>query len=639
VTTITDRNDGWTGFSNSGGGKWYYRKPVTISNAGASALNNYQVYVTTGGIGAANLKTQGKLQSDYDDLRFGDSNNKELSYWIEPSTANATGFWVKVATIGASGSTVIYAYYGNAQAAAVSNGASTFSFFDDFLGTSLSGEWSGTATVSNGVMSHTSNEIVTASRTVDDFRIRSRARSTSSPAESTYLFRGNTISSAYALHDSSVVDTWTFAIAEDAISRTNTSNALTANTWYVYDIKMVGGAINAKRLNDTTRAELNTNTWTDSPVSHTSGKYGFRVYTDRTQEVDWIAICKCASPEPAVSAGSEQENRVTAKIAFSVAGQGTLVGSTSQGAVNGRATVIMKSGTLTGVATVTSTTDNLSQGTVTVTMALSGTPVKLILTANPASIIANGITTSLITAGIHDTGNTLVSTAANELTFSVNGQGTLLGTTKKSASAGYATVVLQSGTLEGAATVKSTAAGLAEGTAVITLTPDPEAPAKLFVTANPASIMANGNSTSLISAFIRNSGDFPVSTATNLISFGISGEGTLLGTTQKNAAAGRATVTMKSTINYGTAVVTATSDNLSGDDFTVITTSVSVPLSAPENLVTSGTRHSISLSWTAGTNNVKYKVESKMQGGNYAIAADNHTFLTLTQDNLKAGTT
>jgi hypothetical protein len=96
---------------------------------------------------------------------------------------------------------------------------------------------------------------------------------------------------------------------------------------------------------------------------------------------------------------------------------------------------------------------------------------------------------------------------------------------------------------------------------------------------------------------------------------------------------------MKSTINYGTAVVSATSDNLTGDDFTVVTSSVSVPLSAPENLVTSGTRHSISLSWTAGTNNVKYKVESKMQGGNYAIAADNHTFLTLTQDNLRAGTT
>jgi len=153
--------------------------------------------------------------------------------------------------------------------------------------------------------------------------------------------------------------------------------------------------------------------------------------------------------------------------------------------------------------------------------------------------------------------------------------------------------------------------------------------------------MANGNSTSLISAFIRNSGDFPVSTATNLISFGISGEGTLLGTTQKNAAAGRATVTMKSTINYGTAVVTATSDNLSGDDFTVITTSVSVPLSAPENLEISGTRHNITVTWTGGTNNVKYKVERKIAGGEYSTATDidYYTQTTLNQNGLKAGTT
>ncbi|MEA1904906.1 MAG: DUF2341 domain-containing protein, partial [Candidatus Hadarchaeota archaeon] len=70
--------------------------------------------------------------SDFDDLRFCDSSDNPLSYWIENYTpsVNAT-VWVKVLSIPTSGTT-IYMHYGNPDASSASNGTNTFEFFEDF---------------------------------------------------------------------------------------------------------------------------------------------------------------------------------------------------------------------------------------------------------------------------------------------------------------------------------------------------------------------------------------------------------------------------------------------------------------------------------------------------------------------------
>jgi len=88
---------------------------------------------------------------------------------------------------------------------------------------------------------------------------------------------------------------------------------------------------------------------------------------------------------------------------------------------------------------------------------------KLIITASPFSIYADGVSTSLITAKICDDSNLLVTTATNQVAFSISGTGTLLGTTVKSASAGIATVMMQSTTTVGTATVTATASNLIQG--------------------------------------------------------------------------------------------------------------------------------------------------------------------------------
>ena len=106
---------------------WQYRKPVSVTST--QSLTNYDALVTTD---TQSLISAGKMKADGADIRFTDSSNNQLSYWIESPTINTatTRIWVNVTSISSSGTT-IWMYYGNPAATATSNGASTFSLFDD----------------------------------------------------------------------------------------------------------------------------------------------------------------------------------------------------------------------------------------------------------------------------------------------------------------------------------------------------------------------------------------------------------------------------------------------------------------------------------------------------------------------------
>lgn len=80
------------------------------------------------------------------DLRFTTSDGTtDIPYWIENYSASGQNakIWLKMPTV-ASGTTDIYAYYGNSSGSAVSSGANTFEFFDDFesyvSGSSIDGQ-------------------------------------------------------------------------------------------------------------------------------------------------------------------------------------------------------------------------------------------------------------------------------------------------------------------------------------------------------------------------------------------------------------------------------------------------------------------------------------------------------------------
>jgi hypothetical protein len=313
-----------------------------------------------------------------------------------------------------------------------------------------------------------------------------------------------------------------------------------------------------------------------------------------TAELDWLMVRQYAATEPTTSAGTEQqEPGGSAVITFSLSGPGTLLGTTNPAAVDGAATVVLRSTLATGTATVTATNSGLAQGAAQVEMTSDAVPAKVLATATPASISADGAATSLITARICTDADALVASATNTVVFGVSGQGTLIAPTSKAASGGIATILMRSTATPGNATVNATSTGLTQDSVVVTTVSDA---VKILAAANPTSIAADGLATSLITATVCDSGDAPVNSATNTIVFGVSGQGTLIAPTSKAASGGIATILMRSTSTTGTATVTATSTGLAQGSAAVITTQQPVSILAaanPVNIAADGTSTSL----------------------------------------------
>lgn len=102
---------------------------------------------------------EGECLSTFNDLRFTTSDGTTLlDYWIESlsgSTPNQIArLWIEFDSIG-TGDTTFYMYYGKSDASAVSSGANTFIFFDNFErgsnGDAVGGNWTvtlGSCTIS-----------------------------------------------------------------------------------------------------------------------------------------------------------------------------------------------------------------------------------------------------------------------------------------------------------------------------------------------------------------------------------------------------------------------------------------------------------------------------------------------------------
>ena len=134
-----------------GSGEFSQRKLVTIDNNGnANVLTDYQVKI--------NVDYETEMQLDFYDLRFTDTSDNILDYWIEdyiPGTSAKV--WVNIPSIPGSGTTTIYMYYGNAGVGSESDGYATFDFFDDFKDGVIGSPWievenKGTITETNGYL-------------------------------------------------------------------------------------------------------------------------------------------------------------------------------------------------------------------------------------------------------------------------------------------------------------------------------------------------------------------------------------------------------------------------------------------------------------------------------------------------------
>jgi len=75
------------------------------------------------------LYESSEIKSDYEDIRFTDTDRTTvLDYWMERDGV----FWVEIPLITASSEKIIYMYSDNSGAESISNGDTTFDYFDDF---------------------------------------------------------------------------------------------------------------------------------------------------------------------------------------------------------------------------------------------------------------------------------------------------------------------------------------------------------------------------------------------------------------------------------------------------------------------------------------------------------------------------
>ena len=104
-----------------------YRIPIEINNTGVN-LTHYQYSFA---VNTSALVIEGKMNADGSDCRVMDENNISQPFWNETAfNTSSTIIWVNATTLGNITNTTHYMYYGNASAASMSNGSTTFKFYD-----------------------------------------------------------------------------------------------------------------------------------------------------------------------------------------------------------------------------------------------------------------------------------------------------------------------------------------------------------------------------------------------------------------------------------------------------------------------------------------------------------------------------
>lgn len=225
--------------------------------------------------------------------------------------------------------------------------------------------------------------------------------------------------------------------------------------------------------------------------------------------------------------------------------------------LNGEASVTLTSSTYLGTAVVTATCSGISA---TVSVSFTAGPARdMVVSANPDNLSADGVSTSTIRAKVTDIFNNPIS--GETVSFSAL-YGTISPVTATTDANGIATVTYTAPDTfppSGTDTVTGVSTNGTTSSTVITLIQ--AMVGSVTVTAGSSTLVADGSSSTVIIATVKDINNNPVPDGT-AVSFT-----TTAGTVSSSTAAttnGMATVTLKSSTNLGTATVTATSGGVSG---------------------------------------------------------------------------
>jgi len=184
---------------------------------------------------------------------------------------------------------------------------------------------------------------------------------------------------------------------------------------------------------------------------------------------------------------------------------------------------------------------------------------------SPASILANGSSTSTATATVTNANGGRVSN--DTIVFSTNDGGNAVSATTNRGNGIYAATIRSSGTAHGVTVTATDRSANISGKATLTQTapaPPPPLPAKnVSVGLSPASIVANGSSTTTATAAVTNANGAPVSNDTIVFSTNDGGNA-VSAATNRGSGIYTATITSSGTAHAVTVTATDRSANISG---------------------------------------------------------------------------
>jgi hypothetical protein len=281
---------------------WGKRIGLKVKRA-SGAITDYQMKLLIGetaGAAGEQVHLSGLIQSAFQDLRFTTSDGvTSIPHWLESisgvSPNQLATVWIKFDSIG-TGDTTFYMYYDNAGAGDISDGESTFLFFDDFSG-DLS-KWSGNtayASIAGGICNFTNpgggeSKIYSAAQS-GDIAWRSRANINAvnygclgfaHPSISQFIF----VNCHIGFPNNS-----NFQRTAGSISNDN----LGLGSYHIYDIcRMLTGTDTIRGFND--GVQLGTDCITSVPTDDFPAM--IRHYNAGTILTDWVLIRKWLATEP-----------------------------------------------------------------------------------------------------------------------------------------------------------------------------------------------------------------------------------------------------------------------------------------------------------------------------------------------------